>query len=1232
MTAETIKLELEYIIMLLFGEINIKQIYLDRLSFHYDEKITDLIEVLSLSGTETHDKNAGSRGIYISSIIIKDSALFYDYNGTKLHIDNINLRMFSYLRMYYEALLSFSAFGEINSETFLYDLDLSFNIDNDFSKINIINPHHKNNIKLNKREPGRLHGTIDLINNSCDIHVSMPFPLQILSIPPVDIEGTAYIDGQVSNTIDYPDFKGNIYTKDLKVNDHEIYKYLHISKDSDEIHVSELKIESNILSLSSTGNLNLKHFLEKREFGSISFSIKDLDSNLFLSDIMDHQSCFFQNISLDGSLLLNFEQGVFSPDLSSSVNIRGQTGKYGPLNGILFVKYHNDLLTIQTKGIKIDNSLLSSNTAINFYNNTIEGTFNYIVNDPVEQHIFIKRLVACEILKGDEEDTRSFLNFWNNNIVTEGRGNIFGNITGNLSNPEIEGIINGKEISFCNTYLGDINSCIKFHNARIVLFDTELMIEGSSLTANGTINLGRNAEKLIEIIITADHYPINKVFNIYDIILEIGPDTLVSGIVKIDSIEDNILIYFDNAEAYDIYWENIPIGDLTGSGSFIDGVLNINWAKLYAQQGYIEGSGHIDLINDTYALSAEARDFSATIFDRIKSAANIDKFLLNADLKLKGCFDYLDIEANGTLHSIFINQHELFDIIFDISVLKNYGEYVIIFKDSKIEGNIKNLHETDFKGRIVFPDIIKFAGLFTESNFDELKAPLKGQLTGHIDFYHPQDLFAQLFMDKLHLEFPGSLFSNTDTIKIVYYNGQLIAKDFILASGKDSFSIRGLIDPEIGYDLNLQTNFCMSLALRFLPPELIYTFRGNADSYIDITGSIDTPILNGTIKIENGFLRLADVPYPFTNINGKFAIQGNEISINKLSSRFSQGIINSSGNFIISFKGIESIFMNFDGTNIFYAVPGLFDSRFNTVIQLTGNSHTGFIFSGDLGLNNFRYTEQINITGRLANMLTGFITGRATFEDHTTTVDDIVRLDIRVTGERNLSMDNDLGTIFFTADLNIRGSAENPVVLGRAEITRGTLLFLNHTFTDLSGNIEFTNPFKIDPNINISGRTYISGYNINISLTGSLENPVLNLTSNPSLPEIDIFSLLGTGKTTQDFLVQDSQARYGEFGITTLITSPVTGFLEKTARDFFRFDRITISPILSGSQADISAKVTVEKRLSSQLLLLYSFSTTYREEQVAILKYDLTNNLNAILQRSEFGSLGSDIQFNVSFD
>ncbi len=1223
LTADLLKVEIEHLIMVLFKEINIKQISAYKLRFSYDESIKELAESFSENGS---DREGGFR-VSIASVLVKDSDLEYKKDDLSISIEDINLKVFSYLGMFYESNLRCSAVLENSSSALDYMLDLHINMSKNLDHFEIFKPKD-NNILLNDSIKGMISGEFDVSQDLCNADILLPIPADIFE----GLEGTVFLEGGLSDRLSNPSFSGILFTESFSHNQIPYNIEANVQKKRDILSLNELKVSSDIISGQLSCKLNIDSLIDKTgHLADADFYIGHIDTNRFLSSFAGHESTFYQDISLKGILSLDINKDVLLPGINADMKVLKNDRGYSPISADIIIDYTGSIIRASAENISIDSSTISCTGEYNTDSGNIDGYFTYQINDPADQHRFIRQLVAAEILSGDKESAGSFLEFWDSNIVGSGTGVITGTIKGEAENPLIESELKAQNVVFSGTFLGDISGKVNYFDQKIELLQTVILKGGNRVSADGYIDLMENADKLLELAINSDGYNASDVLGIYG--LDVPAESEVTGSIMIGSKGDDVFIDFENIMAEGIRYEDLYLGSGNISGSYRDDILSLDNAEFSLPQGTADASGRYDFKKNEYWLDFESR--GSSIFDRkqIKAITGFDNMLADIKLSSGGTLDLINAELSGSFKSIYKEGSSLPDIPFIMNLSENNGTFSIRMEDSvNINGRINDIYNIEADGDINSPDIIRYLSMMSENEIKDIAMPLKGNIAGSINLENIDSLFVQFHIENMNLNFMKKEYINPETIKIVYTSRQLIIKDFLLENSKNIFRISGIIDPVSGYDLNLQSNIDISLFSQFLPSELIYTLRGDSEIYLDLFGKISEPVFQGNTKLANGFIRIRDLSYPITNINGDFYISGTNISVKELNARLNKGELLIGGNILFSTEGIDNVLLNIMAKDISYTWPKTFDSRFNADLRFNGDSRSGFILSGDVNLNYFRYVEKIELASKLSNMIRGVITGRSTYDASASRSEDIVRMDIKVTGERNLSMDNDLGKLSFKADLEVKGGLLNPILLGRAEVISGEIYLLNNTFKELKGNAEFVNPFRLDPNVNFSGKTFINGYNISVAVSGSLDNPVLDLTSSPSLPEIDILSLLGSGRTTQDHMAGGSQTRFGEYGISTILTSNLTSYLEKTAEDLFKFDKITITPILSGSQSDLSAKITIEKRLTNRLFLLYSFSTSYGEEQIAILKYQITSNLNAILQRSEFGSIGADIQLGASFE
>ena len=77
----------------------------------------------------------------------------------------------------------------------------------------------------------------------------------------------------------------------------------------------------------------------------------------------------------------------------------------------------------------------------------------------------------------------------------------------------------------------------------------------------------------------------------------------------------------------------------------------------------------------------------------------------------------------------------------------------------------------------------------------------------------------------------------------------------------------------------------------------------------------------------------------------------------------------------------------------------------------------------------------------------------------------------------------------------------------------GSMVFRGSNYQLTRGDINFANPFRLEPVLNIEASTTISQYQVTIDFTGPASRLQLNYRSDPPLPDSEIVALLALGNT-----------------------------------------------------------------------------------------------------------------------
>ena len=265
-----------------------------------------------------------------------------------------------------------------------------------------------------------------------------------------------------------------------------------------------------------------------------------------------------------------------------------------------------------------------------------------------------------------------------------------------------------------------------------------------------------------------------------------------------------------------------------------------------------------------------------------------------------------------------------------------------------------------------------------------------------------------------------------------------------------------------------------------------------------------------------------------------------------------------------------------------------------------------------------------------------------------------VRYDIKIDAPGTLRVENNLARIVSRADLRLNGTYDHPVIFGRADIERGEILFEGNRYRITRGTIDFLNPARIQPFVDIEaeGRVRAPGvtdpYRVTLAVSGTLDGQMsFAVNSDPPLPTIDVISLVfgqaaGSDLANPELRALRPQAatqteeQLLKAGILRILAGGITGTVGRAVEQTLGIDTVQISPSLGTSSADPltpTARLILGKRLSERAYLTFSRSlgTTAHGDQIIILEYDQSDRLGFILTQNGSNTFAIDVRVRRTF-
>jgi translocation and assembly module TamB len=221
------------------------------------------------------------------------------------------------------------------------------------------------------------------------------------------------------------------------------------------------------------------------------------------------------------------------------------------------------------------------------------------------------------------------------------------------------------------------------------------------------------------------------------------------------------------------------------------------------------------------------------------------------------------------------------------------------------------------------------------------------------------------------------------------------------------------------------------------------------------------------------------------------------------------------------------------------------------------------------------------------------------------------RLNVKVVSKKKIEIRNNIINTNFSADMNILGTLDNPVIIGTANAEKGGIFFRGTELKLSYANLDFNNRYKINPTFDVAARTYINQYMIRMNASGSMLNFNVNLSSTPPLSELSIVSMLALG-TTANSVYASSAGGIAASEAASAIGGGVEQSVTGTISSYFGFKNMSVAPGYSSITHSAAPQVTVSKNLTKRLSVSYSDIASSQSSQSATITYTLTPHISVI--------------------
>jgi autotransporter translocation and assembly factor TamB len=255
------------------------------------------------------------------------------------------------------------------------------------------------------------------------------------------------------------------------------------------------------------------------------------------------------------------------------------------------------------------------------------------------------------------------------------------------------------------------------------------------------------------------------------------------------------------------------------------------------------------------------------------------------------------------------------------------------------------------------------------------------------------------------------------------------------------------------------------------------------------------------------------------------------------------------------------------------------------------------------------------------------------------------RMDVRLRESKNIWIDNRLARMRLHTELAFLGSPQVPNVSGRVRVEEGYLFYLDRKFTVERATIDFADPNRLNPIVDIMAGTSVTSrgreagvkYDVALSLSGALDELTFELVSDPPLSKPDIVALLTLGRTRE----RTAEAEAGAPGTSVgevlwdrtkeITGKKLTGYTERKIGGLLGLGRVTIEGDLFRFDRSWGPSLVASKKLSKRMQVTYATRVGYANEQSIQLDYRLSERFSLEAQTDQRGQSGIDLKYKLRF-
>jgi translocation and assembly module TamB len=812
-------------------------------------------------------------------------------------------------------------------------------------------------------------------------------------------------------------------------------------------------------------------------------------------------------------------------------------------------------------------------------------------------------------------------------IDLSGRASFQGTVRGSTASPDLTGQLTADNLEYNGTRWKSLRTGVELSPAGASLQNLNLQsMDRGQVTGNASVGLrdwSPTGESALQVDLTASDFPTATIATLAGRSLPVTGTLNVSAHLRGSAMAPtgNASIRLTGATAFGEPVSQATV-DLTGSGKDVKAV-----ARIQLPAGTIQSDLTTDPMARTYTVQLSSSGIDIAKLQSVTSPGITAHGVVTLRLHGQGSFDDPALDGDVEIPKLTVGGQ----VISQTRLQVNAAHHVANVELASSLGNAP-LHgkgQIHLDGDYQIDASLDTGALPIEPLLaayePEEQAGITGQLELHVTAHGPlknkNQMQAQVKIPVLKIAYNNNAIQlAASPVQADYANGVVRLQPVTLRGTDTELNVQGVFPLGSQGPASLKAHGAINLAIaQIFDPDL--RASGQLKVNIDSHGTTAGSLLAGEIDLSDASLGTNTSPVSLQHANGVLKLTSDRLEIAKLDGTVGGGSVSAQGAVIYR----PSIQMNLGlvvkGAQILY--PQGVRETADANLRLTGST-TQASLGGAVNLTDMSFTPAFNLS-TFVNQLSGGVEvpPQPGFAQN-------LQLNIALNSAGNANLVNRTMSIDGNANLQIRGTAAEPVILGRINLSGGDVILSGNRYVLTGGTIQFINPSQTQPILNVGLTTNIKEYKIDLHFRGPADQLRTQYSSDPALPPADIINLLAFGQTTEASAANSTPMNQQAEGlVASQVSSEVTNRVSKAEG----ISQLSISPVLAGGTAagPPGANLTIQQRVTGNLFVNFSTNVATTQGQTIQGQYQVSPHVTVSATRDPNGGFAVDTLIKKSF-